>query len=137
MVMSLSSHRKVMNLERFITLLTGGVAKILLLTGTMVGFCYLTEFLRRLRRPRPPSESRTPTASRSRPGAVRARSSPGERTVEGALDAAFGAIAEDRESGIIPDVPEDQRDGEIGADRKTSQRRGERKFTHSGPRELG
>ncbi|HZF13987.1 MAG TPA: NrfD/PsrC family molybdoenzyme membrane anchor subunit [Thermoanaerobaculia bacterium] len=37
--------RKVMNLERYITLLhLEAMAKILLLTGTMVGFCYLTEF---------------------------------------------------------------------------------------------
>ena len=37
--------RKVMNLERYITMLhLEAMAKILLLTGTMVGFCYLTEF---------------------------------------------------------------------------------------------
>jgi molybdopterin-containing oxidoreductase family membrane subunit len=37
--------RKVMNLERYITMLhLEAMAKIMLLTGTMVGFCYLTEF---------------------------------------------------------------------------------------------
>jgi Ni/Fe-hydrogenase subunit HybB-like protein len=37
--------RKVMNLERYITIVhLEAMAKILLLTGTIVGFCYLTEF---------------------------------------------------------------------------------------------
>jgi Ni/Fe-hydrogenase subunit HybB-like protein len=37
--------RKVMNLERYITMLhLEAMAKVILLTGTIVGFCYLTEF---------------------------------------------------------------------------------------------